>query len=707
MIEVRVLGGVSLRAHDGRVLTSVSAQPKRVALLTYVAIARPLGLRRRDKLVALFWPESDTAHARGSLRKAIHAVRRELGRGALVTRADDVALSPDCWCDAVAFSDAVAAERDEEALAFYQGELLEGVFVQGAPAFEHWLDGERARLRADALRASHRLLQHYHRRGNLIQAVDVARRAMAIEPDEPTLRQLMELLDQLGDRAGAIKTYNAFAGSLARDYASEPSIETSNLADRLRADRAPRPLSIVVLPFANLSPDPDTEYVGNGLTDEIIKDLSNVKALRVISRNSAMRLQGTTKDIRTIGRELNVQFVLEGSVRKAGTNLEVAAQLIDTKSDCQLWADRYVGALEDVFDVQDRLSRTIVRALAIALRPDEERRIAQRRMSNIHIYECYHRARQELWRFDRQGLDRATELIRSGLEMGGDSDLLYAIQGQVFLHYVVFALERDRALYFGKVLQCAERVASLNAESPFRFALPALVHFLEGDRQRAVKEFKRALAIDPNDPDILGWLIALYDRAGHAAPARPLVERLLAVDPLNPHVHAQTGWLDLIEHGDAESCVRSCRKAYQMDTQSPYGRFLYASALCWAAHVEESCAMLEAIERDTPAHGLARLGTVLRHALSGNREAALGAITPDLVGWAEVEDVASWVIGDSYALLGEVEEAARWIANAAKRGAFSYPMLAKHDRLLSGVRSDPRFQAVLEDVKQRWEAFEP
>jgi TolB-like protein len=127
----------------------------------------------------------------------------------------------------------------------------------------------------------------------------------------------------------------------------------------------------VVLPFANLSSDPDTEYFSDGLTDEIITDLSRVPALRVISRSSAMRLKGDSRGLAAIGRDLACPYVLEGSVRRAANTLRITARLVDAPNDVQLWADKYGGTLDDVFDIQERVSRSIVDALEIRLTPQE------------------------------------------------------------------------------------------------------------------------------------------------------------------------------------------------------------------------------------------------------------------------------------------------------------------------------------------------
>ena len=150
--------------------------------------------------------------------------------------------------------------------------------------------------------------------------------------------------------------------------------------------------SIVVLPFENMSPDPDQEYFSDGLTEEIITDLSHIHDLLVISRNSAMTFKGTNKKTSEIAKEVNVQYVLEGSVRKAGNNLRITAQLIDSDKDVHLWAEKHSGTLDNVFDIQEKVSESIVNELRLKLSPQEKKQISERPIENIHAYEFYLKA---------------------------------------------------------------------------------------------------------------------------------------------------------------------------------------------------------------------------------------------------------------------------------------------------------------------------
>ena len=239
MIRLRVLGPVELEGSDGRELRAVLAQPKRLALLAYL-VAGPRGFHRRDTLLALFWPELDHAHARTSLNQAIRFLRRELGDSSaeiIVSRgAEEVGVDAHrLWCDAVAFADHTYAGRYAEALELYRSDLLAGFFADGGAAFEEWIERERARLRSTAAKAARGLAEAREREGNFTTAVASARRAVELsDADERIVRDLLELLDRLGDRAGAVHAYEAFARRLADDFGASPASETIALMDRIR-----------------------------------------------------------------------------------------------------------------------------------------------------------------------------------------------------------------------------------------------------------------------------------------------------------------------------------------------------------------------------------------------------------------------------------------------------------------------------------------
>ncbi len=256
-VELRVLGSLRLSASDERDLGSLVRQPKRTALLAYLAAAVPRGFQRRDSLLALFWPELDDAHARAALNQALYVLRNALGEQAIVTRGDgEVGLNDEVVVSDVArFETALDERRPAEALALYHGDLLEGVFVSDAPAFERWLDTERGRLRQRASEGAWALAEEGATEGDAVEAGRWARRATALLPaaDEAGVRRLMSFLCRLGDRAAALRAYDGFAARLKDEYELEPSAETQALALTLREEgRRPAKVRLVRLKRASV-----------------------------------------------------------------------------------------------------------------------------------------------------------------------------------------------------------------------------------------------------------------------------------------------------------------------------------------------------------------------------------------------------------------------------------------------------------------------
>ena len=244
MIDLRTLGALELTSTGGNTCSSILAQPRRAALLCYLALGSPRGFRRRDSLLALFWPEHDAEHARHALRQSLYFLRRALGPGVIVSRGDDeLALaSGPARCDVWEFEAALDQGRAVEALALYRGDLLPGFHISNAPDFERWLEAERGRLRERATEAAWTLAGAREHDGDAAGAVEAGRRAVALAPtDEIGLRRLLLVLERFGDGAGAVRAYEAFAAKLREEYELRPSPDTQRLVARIRAERVERP----------------------------------------------------------------------------------------------------------------------------------------------------------------------------------------------------------------------------------------------------------------------------------------------------------------------------------------------------------------------------------------------------------------------------------------------------------------------------------
>jgi DNA-binding SARP family transcriptional activator/tetratricopeptide (TPR) repeat protein len=243
MVDFRTLGSLELGPPDDPQVGAVLLHPKRAALLAWLAAATPRGFHRRDAILALLWPELDQERARASLRKAVHHIRRALGDDAIVGRGDEeLRLGDAVRSDVRAFVDAAESGNAEAAMALYRGRFLEAFFVADAPEFEQWMEQERTRLHVRAFATACSLAEVYERKGDGFGAAAWGRRAAELAPhDEAAIRCLLELLDRLGDRAGALHAYHEFARRLASDYEVEPSAQTQALMESIRRRVAGKP----------------------------------------------------------------------------------------------------------------------------------------------------------------------------------------------------------------------------------------------------------------------------------------------------------------------------------------------------------------------------------------------------------------------------------------------------------------------------------
>ena len=242
MYTLRLLGEIGLSDDEGREVEALLRQTKHIALLAYLALPRPGTWHRRDSLVGTFWPEREPERSRSVLRSAVYTLRRHLPEGAIVSRGDDeLGLSPEIiQTDVTAMCDDFAAGRFAEALGRYQGELLTGIFIAEAEEFEKWVERERNRARSIAQKAATELSLALEKKGDLMPAIEAARRATELDPnDEAAARRQIALLDRGGDRAQAFAVYERFRNHMSDSFGVRPSAETVALLDTVRTRRVP------------------------------------------------------------------------------------------------------------------------------------------------------------------------------------------------------------------------------------------------------------------------------------------------------------------------------------------------------------------------------------------------------------------------------------------------------------------------------------
>jgi len=463
--------------------------------------------------------------------------------------------------------------------------------------------------------------------------------------------------------------------------------------------------SIVVLPFDDMSPNKDNEYFSDGLTEEIISDLSMIHDLLVISRSSAMTYKGTKKKIKEIGQELNVQYVLEGSVRKAGNNVRITAQLIDAINDTHLWANKYSGTLDDVFDIQEKVSRSIVDALTVKLGTEEDKNLSKRPIKNMQAYECYIKARQDINTFTKDGLDRAVHYLQDGLKIIGENALLYTGLGYAYAQYVNIGVGHEE--YVNKAEEYAKMALELEPDSSdAHFVLGFLDLIFHGNAEKSIQHLKQALAIFPDDPNVLFWLTAGYGTNwGKPKEARQSYNRLIKVDPMNLFSHA--GYiLDVMAEGRLDLPVDYLTKWIHRAPQLPVALFFSAQFLAYCNHFEEASALVSKNARLDMKDLFTKLSFFVKYAIEGDKKRIKELLTVDFVKTARRDCQNSYFVSGLFALSGMKDEAFDWLENAVDRGFINYPFISEFDPFLKDIRSEPRFKKLMERVKHEWENFE-
>ena len=381
-----------------------------------------------------------------------------------------------------------------------------------------------------------------------------------------------------------------------------------------RPDR-PQPvrdrLSIAVLAFDNMSGDPDQEFFSDGISEDIITDLSKLGELHVIARNSSFVYKRRAVSLMEVGRELGVRYVLEGSVRKAGNRVRVNAQLIDTSDGGHVWADRFDRELTDIFAVQDELTREIVGALRLSLTTGEKRRLGHRRAVDLEAYQAYLRGREQTWLHTRTGNRAARRLFERAIAIDPDYAAAHAMIA--FLHVTDYINDWSPAPDDSLKLARAEverAVASDPDEAQCHFAL-SCVHFWSGELEQALAAGRRCVALAPSSVE--GHLAVAHALIfmGDAAPAVGIIEAAIELDPLYPEVALQFLAEAHISLGDYALAAAALRERLERNPDSVTAHALLASVCGLQGQLEEARAAWAETLRLDPAWSIERRRRIL------------------------------------------------------------------------------------------------
>ncbi|HVL68537.1 MAG TPA: protein kinase [Vicinamibacterales bacterium] len=468
--------------------------------------------------------------------------------------------------------------------------------------------------------------------------------------------------------------------------------------------RAPvRPPAIVVLPFADLSPGRDHEYVGDGIAEEVTTDLSRLQGLRVIARTSAVQFRGTSKSAAQIAADLGVDYVLTGSVRVAGERMRVTTQLVRAADESSIWSDRLDGVTADIFEIQEQVARAVAAHLRVHISPDESGALKERPLPNVAAFECYLRARRHILDFTEPSLQRALEEIDRAERLVGQNPLLLASKAYVHWQYYNAGVRPEP----GSLDTAEQYVDQLEALDPRSPKVDLLRGLIAGHRRRpadAIRHLRRAIQEEPNDVDALTWLVVFLAMVGRPEQARQFADRLRAIDPLNMVSRIAPLVLDYYA-GRLEDALVQASRLTPEDMDNPVVALSVMQLRAQAGRIEEAEALARSFAERHPGSPFAVIGLMLVDAargVSGVRE----KLTPEVAAVARADmQYSSW-IAEIFALTGDADLALDWLDHAVSLGFLNYPWLAEHDRFLDGLRQDPRFAAVLERAHAGWRAVE-
>lgn len=728
--RLSTLGAIELTGPDPAAAARVIAQPKRLALLAFLA-ARPSGQPvTRDRIVVTFWPEAPTARARTGLRNALYFLRGALGSGSILGQGDLVWIPTErLSCDAADLLAGPSAEdpsADPEGVAaaaalleLYGGEFLDGLHVSGVPDFERWVDRTRAALRARATELAWRLSERSAAVGEWITAAGYARRAADLAVDvEGATQRLIRLLDRAGDRAAAIAAYEQLEARLRHEFDASPSPETTALIEEVRTrnttrarrartstdapGRGDRFRSLAVLPFGGQG-DAGAATLADGLVDDLLTVLARLREVRVVSRTSVERLAADgPASVRELRDVLAVDLVLEGGVRLHGDRVRVTVQLIDTARDEHLWAETWDRRLTDVFEVQSDVAMRIARALDVELSPREHRRLRDAPTRSIEAYQLYLKGR-ELWSHRKlDDASRAISLFRRALDIDPDFALAWVglADAQLVRALIGPGPLADAA---GHARAAVEHALALDPSSGEAVATRALIFtFVECDHDSGAREHRRAVELSPGHATAHQWYGQILAAHGLVEEGLFEVDVALDLDLLSPAVNEGKG-LALYHAGRLDEAMGMFRRTLDLDPD--YWRALLGLAVCHAKRGEVAPAAEAMIRAHEGASD--RVDTLPARA-AGNAthragRAALEGVLEDMEDRADPSALTRVIQVVLLMLLERHERAVAALETARAEGSLGFTLM--YAPMLDPLASDPRFRAMMSDARlllPRW-----
>jgi TolB-like protein/Tfp pilus assembly protein PilF len=450
--------------------------------------------------------------------------------------------------------------------------------------------------------------------------------------------------------------------------------------------------SIIVLPFENMSPDPDQEYFSDGLTEEIITDLSRINNLMVISRSSAMTFKGARATVKEIANKVHVRYVLEGSVRKAGNNIRITAQLIDGLTDTHIWAEKYNGNLDDIFEIQEKVSRSIVNSLKLKISAEEKEFISKSPTKNLEAYNLYLKGRFFSYIGTREGMVKSVECYEKALSLDPDYALAYAGLADNYYVQATFGwLPLEEGLSRAK--KNAHRALDIDIHLAETHAILGVIYgSCDWKYEKATEELSLAVKLNPKCMCAHQYYAGLLDALGQNDEARIHVNIAIEIDPSFFYLYILSAQL-YYNTGKFQESLNECLKAIEIFPDFKYG---YWRAFRIYLRQGEELKSVEIInnylKRDSVnAQNIENLQDIYRRS-------GLAGLLNWLIDWEingnnpDLYLLATWHI-----FLGNKEQALSYLEEAVEKRMVAIPMI-NNDPDFDILHSEPKYHALIEKM---------
>jgi TolB-like protein len=582
-------------------------------MLACLALAGPKGLTRSE-LCAMFWPDRPSAQARNSLRQGLAALRKLLATEAdsaiaLHSDLDGARLSapPEAIDMATFYGGATAEDRSAQIAAakVWLGEPLAGMEVP--EGVEPFLSSHRRTLTEQALRLSERLsMAGGSDREALDAAQALAERLLAQVPSaEEAHRALMRVHLASGHPNAALRQFERCRQALRDELQTEPDADTrrlieadhsSQLAEVVPEQSTPvrqgsHP-SVVIMPFDNLG-DASDEYFADGVVEEITAALSRIRDFFVIARQSAFTFKGRFVDVKEVGLELGVAYVIEGTVRRGGDRLRISVQLVDTATRNQLWSDRFEGETGEIFDFQDRIAAQVAGALKPAVRQAEIEAARRKPPKSLAAYDLVMRAFPKLWGQNAAAIDEAIPILLEAVRIDPSYGRAQALLAWCHAIKIPYLWTTDPARESTLALSAVDATSGLIDDDPTALTAVGAATGFCGDQDAASSFIARALLLDPNNA--WGW--------------------------------SRWGWVG-IYRGQPDLALERFQKAMTLSPLDPFGfntRMGMAGALAFAGRFQEAATIAKDVANRHPNVTWAQRTLASLAAMSGDLETARAA----------------------------------------------------------------------------------